>query len=64
MELQYTLQHIALQLKNQSRTLITVTKVVEKIMKTIYDFHFPNAAAHRPGRNPNCPDSDILTIAF
>ena len=33
-------------------------------MKTLYDFHFPNASAHRPGRNPSCPDSDILTIAW
>ena len=64
MELQYTLEHIALQLKNQPRTLITVTRVVQKIMKTLYDFHFPNASAHRPGRNPSCPDSDILTIAW
>ena len=64
MELQSTLQHIALQLKNQPRTLINVARVVQKIMKTLYDFHFPNASAHRPGRNPNCPDSDILTIAW
>ena len=64
MELQYTLQQIALQLKNQPRTLINVARVVQKIMKTLYDFHFPNAAAHRPGRNPACPDNDILTIAW
>lgn len=64
MELQYTLQHIALQLKNQPGTLITVAKVVQKIMKTLYGFHFPNASAQRPGRNPRCPDSDILTIAW
>ena len=31
-------------------------------MKTLYDFHFPNASAHGPGRKPNCPDSDILAI--
>ena len=45
MELQYTLQHIALQLKNQPGTLINVAKVVQKIMKTLYGFHFPNASA-------------------
>ena len=64
MELQYTLQQLALQLKNQPRTLINVARVVQKIMKTLYDLHFPNASAHRPGRNPACPDSDILTIAW
>ena len=31
-------------------------------MKTLYDTYFPNAEACRPGPNPNCPDSDILTI--
>jgi hypothetical protein len=34
------------------------------MMKTLYDLHFPNASAHRQGRNPSCPDSDILTIAW
>lgn len=33
-------------------------------MKTLYDFHFPNAETRRPGRNPDAPDSDILTIAW
>ena len=64
MELQSTLEHIALQLKNVPRTLINVAGVVQKIMKTVYDAHFPNAEDHRPGRNPDCPDSDILTIAW
>ena len=33
-------------------------------MKVLYDTHFPNAEDHRPGRNPDCPDSDILTLAW
>ena len=64
MELQYTLQRAALQLKNKPRTLINVAGVVQKIMKTIYDAHFPNAEDRRPGRNPDSPDSDILSIAW
>ena len=64
MELQSTLEHYALQLKNKPRTLLTVAGVVQKIMKTVYDVHFPNAENHRPGRNPDCPYSDILTIAW
>ena len=64
MELKYTLENYALQLKNVPRTLINVAGVVQKIMKTIYDTHFPNAEDHRPGRNPDSPDSDILTIAW
>ena len=64
MELQSTLEHYALQLKNKPRTLLTVAGVFQKIMKTVYDAHFPNAEDHRPGRNPDCPDSDILTIAW
>ena len=43
MDLQYTLEQYALQLKNVPRTL------VEKIMKTLYDIHFPEAENHRPG---------------
>ena len=64
MELQYTLQRAALQLKNKLRTLINVAGVVQKIMKTVYDAHFLNAEDRRPGRNPDCPDSDILSIAW
>ena len=63
MELESTLEHYALQLKNKPHTLFSVAGVVQKIMKTVYDAHFPNAEDHRPGRNPDCPDSDILTIA-
>lgn len=64
MSLQYTLEHYALQLKNIPRTLVAVADVVQKMMKTLYDAHFPNAEAHRPGRNPDCPDSDILAIGW
>ncbi len=64
MDLQSTLQRAALQLKNKPRTLHRVARVFQKIMKTLYDTYFPNAEARRPGPNPNCPDSDILTIAW
>ena len=64
MDLHSTLQEYALQLKNTPRTLLAVAGVVQKIMKTLYDAHFPNAEDRRPGRNPECPDSDILTIAW
>ena len=64
MDLQYTLQDSAMQLKNVPRTLVAVAGVVQKIMKTLYDAHFPNAENRRPGRNPECPDSDILTIGW
>ena len=64
MELESTLERYALQLKNKPRTLLAVAGVVQKIMKTLYDAHFPNAENRRPGRNPECPDSDILTIGW
>ena len=65
MELQSTLEQYALQLKNVPRTLVNVAGVVQKMMKTLYDAHFPDAENHRPGRNPDgFPDSDILTIAW
>ena len=64
MNLQYTLEASAMQLKNVPRTLVAVAGVVQKIMKTLYDAHFPNAENRRPGRNPECPDSDILTIGW
>ena len=64
MDLQSTLQAYVLQLKNTPRTLLAVAGVVQKIMKTLYDAHFPNAEDRRPGRNPDCPDSDILAIAW
>ena len=64
MNLHSTLQAYALQLKNTPRTLLAVAGVVQKIMKVLYDTHFPKAADRRPGRNPACPDSDILTIAW
>ena len=63
MDLQFTLQRYALQLKNQPRTLKRVARVFQKIMKTLYATYFPNAEARRPGPNPNCPDADILTVA-
>ncbi len=64
MELHSTLERYALQLKNTPRTLLSVAGVVQKIMKLLYDTHFPNAEARRPGRNPDAPDSDILTLAW
>ena len=53
-----------MQLKNTPRTLLAVAGVVQKMMKTLYDAHFPNAENRRPGRNPECPDSDILAIGW
>lgn len=65
MDLQFTLQRYALQLKNQPRTLKRVARVFQKMMKTLYDTYFPNAEARRPGRNPDCPEvSDILTVGW
>ena len=34
------------------------------MMKTLYDAHFVEAENRRPGRNPDSPDSDILTIGW
>ena len=64
MELQSTLETYALQLKNVPRTLISVAAVVQKMMKTLYDAHFPNAENRRPGRNLDCPDADIIAIGW
>ncbi len=64
MDLHSTLQRIALQLKNKNRTLKQVARVFQKMIKTLYEAHFPNAEARRPGPNPNCPDADILTVAW
>ena len=64
MNLQYTLEQYVLQLKNTPRTPVAVASVVQKMMKTLYDAHFPNAENRRPGRNPECPDSDILAIGW
>ncbi|MDE0426448.1 MAG: hypothetical protein OXN25_16475 [Candidatus Poribacteria bacterium] len=64
MKLQYTLERYALQLKNGSRTLLKVAGVVQPVMKTLYDAHFPNAETRSPGPTPDCPDADILTIAW
>ena len=33
-------------------------------MKTLYNTYLPNAEARCPGPNPNCPDADILTVAW
>ena len=63
-DLQFTLQRYALQLKNQPCTLRRVARVFQKIMKTLYDTYFPNAEARRPGRNPDAPDADILTVGW
>ena len=65
MELESTLEHYGLQLKNVPRRLVSVAGVVQKMMKTLYDVHFPDAENHRPGPNPDCfPDSDILTVGW
>ena len=64
MDLQYILERIALQLKNKPRTLKQVARVFQKIIKTLYETHFRNAEARRPGPNPNCRDTDILTVAW
>ena len=37
MDLEYTLQGYALQLKNQPHTLRRVARVFQKIMKTLYE---------------------------
>ena len=60
--LQFTLQRYALQLKNQPRTLRRVARVFQKIMKTLYNTYFPNAETRCPKRNPDAPDADILTV--
>ena len=59
MDLQY-IERYALQLKNVPRTLIEVASVVQKIMKTLYDAHFPDAENRRPGRNPEFPTATFL----
>ena len=64
MDLHFTLQGYALQLKNTPRTLLAVAGVVQNIMTVLYATHFPNAEDRRPGRNPDCPDSDILAIGW
>ena len=64
MDLQYTLEAYALQLKNVPRTLVAVTSRVQKMMKTLYDAYFPDAENRRPGPNSECPDSDILVIGW
>ena len=64
MDLQYTLEQFALQLKTKPRTLRNVAKVFQKIMKTLYETHFPNAEVHRRGPVPVCLDSDILAVAW
>lgn len=64
MELQSTLEAYALQLKNVPCPLIAVAGVVRQIMKLLYETHFRDAENHRPGRNPDCPDSDILAIGW
>ena len=64
MDLQYTLENYALQLKNVPRSLVAVARVVQKMMKVLYDTHFVDAETRRPGPNPECPDSDILAIGW
>ena len=60
MDLQYTLERIALQLKNKSRTLKQVARVFQKMIKTLYEAHFANAESRRHGPHPRTsPDADI-----
>ncbi|RKU35254.1 hypothetical protein C6496_18395 [Candidatus Poribacteria bacterium] len=48
MELQSTLERYALQLKNVPRTLEVGADGIQKMMKALYDAHFPDAENHRP----------------
>lgn len=64
MDLQDTLEQHVMQLKNTPRTLEAVARVCQKIMATLYDTYFPGAEALRPGPISQCPDSNILTIAW
>lgn len=64
MDLQDTLEDYVVQLKNTPRTLEAVARVCQKIMATLFDTYFPGAEALRPGPISQCPDSDILTIAW
>ncbi len=64
MDLQDTLKQYVKQLENRPRTLRAVVSVCQRIMATLYDAYFPEAAAHRPGPTSRCPDSDILTLAW
>ena len=66
MELQSTLEHYALQLKNVPLTLVVVAGVVQQLMKTLYETHFPDAENRRPGRNrsvPRCRYSQHRVVA-
>ena len=64
MDLQNTLKQYVKQLENRPRTLKGVVSVCRRIMATLYDAYFPEAARHRPGPMSRCPDSDILTLAW
>lgn len=64
MELECAVKTEVLPLKNKPRTLIAVAGVVQQIMKTLYAASFPDAETHRLGWNPDCPDSDILAVAW
>lgn len=64
MDLQDTLEHSVMQLKNTERPLEAVVSVCRKIMATLYDHYFPGAETLGPGPTSRCPDSDILTLAW
>lgn len=64
MELQSTLEAHVCQLKNSPHTLEAILSVCRCIMATLYQICCPNAEAHRPGPVSQCPDSDILTLAW
>lgn len=55
MDLQYTLETYALQLKNVPRTLVAVTRVVQKMMKTLYDTTFQRRRTADLGGTPIVP---------
>lgn len=64
MDLKDTLEQYVMQLKNTERTLEDVARVCQKIIAKLYDTYFPAAEALRPGPISQCPDSDIITIAW
>ena len=64
MDLKDTLEQYVMQLKNTERTLENVALVCQKIIAKLYDTYFPAAEALRPGPISQCPDSDIITIAW
>ena len=63
-DLQSTLETDALQLKNVSRTLGAVASVVQKMMKTLYDAHFPDAENRQDCHHLTWMESSWLPACF